>query len=830
MAEQSKSAEWRPLVPPPPDTPDPVAFRHPYRGEPVRTFTYYGPDNDRWGYQCVFIKSDLTRISLGYTYCRNEAGETKWHWLQFPRLRPLYNGHRLYRNEEGIGPGVLLVFDEWSADIAQQALPSYVVVSWPGGIKTIDEVDWTPLQNALFIDILPHHGAELGEDGVTPKPRERQPYARAARKLVEKIKELNAVPSIRVADTGPPSAHPDGWSPWHMQREGWTPARIYDWFAALIGSAEFEGRRFNGARLKGGPAGQPPFGHGGSGGPGDGGTEDPDDRRPEIRLVEGNLPQVVDQAEAALLASEREIYQRAGAGYLVRVIQREAPTIRHYRRAPGVPGMVMVEPAYLRETFTRVARFAKYDARNDRWKRANAPKEIAEHYLARVGEWKLPVLRATVTTPTLRPDGTVLQKHGYDAATKLYYEPCGVKYPRIPDNPTREQAEAALAVLANFLSTLPFDGDVSKAVALAAILTGLVRRSLGSAPLVGINAPTARTGKTALAESIAMILMGTNPPTLALPKDDIEALKAAFSILQDDVPVLLIDNVDRTLDADWLCIALTSEVMSQRVMGKQTIATAPTTLLWLATGNKLTFGQDLRHRTLMCTLDAKMENPEMRTFSYRLQDHAHRLRADLVVAGLTVMRAFIAQKERAADHVSPWGGFEGWSSMVRAPLVWLGCQDPLESAKTIAVNDPYRRAHVCMLEAWWSVFGPDPDHADRSCAATARQAIEAVQRVRNAAAGFDPSPSDGEVLLDELLTEVGVSGRSGKLESRTLGIWIQKHANSPVRIGEPEADPAVKGRKSKPAAPALVGKSVQFEASGVRAGAILWRVVITNPS
>lgn len=794
------------------------------RGEPLHTATYYGPPHPgeeefaRLGYACSFIKSTGARISLPLTWCQNEAGESKWHWMQFPSKRPLYNWHLLEQQDAaGFGPVAVILFDEWCADIARPAVPSMVPVSWPGGIRSIDDVDWSPLRRALSVLILPHHGGELGEDGATPKPRERQPYVRAALKIADILKGYGQH-AVLVMDTGEPSLHPDGWCLWDLHRESRTPAQIYDTVSALLASAPLADELKT--RLKGGPAGQPPFGH--SGGPGDGGSDDPDDRRPEIKIIAGKMPEVVDQAESALLKSGREMFQRAGAGMLVRVVRRDAPTVRNYKRPPGV-GMLMVEPPYLVETFNRVARWKKYDSRKDAWKACDTPESIAKHYLARAGEWKLPVLRATITTPTLRPDGTVLQDRGYDAETKLYFDPCGVKYPRIPNSPSRENAERALELLKASIRSFPFVSDVDQAVALAALLTGPVRRSFGSAPAFGINAHQPRMGKSKLAWCIQSLCTGGDPPTMALPPTDEEAEKAAFSVLLDDVPAVLIDNVTRPIDDDWLCICLTSEVKSQRMLGMNKIVAAPTTVLWLITGNKLTFAGDMPARSLLCTIDARVENPESRVFEGpRIEERFLARRPELVVAALTVMRGFIASKVRAADLITPWGGFEEWSNLVRASLVWLGCEDPLESSRAVAAAAPSKRAHISMLEAWWTVFENRP--------ATARQAIERIQKLRGeAGSSWAPTPSEAETLLDELLSEVGTSGKTGKLESKVLGRWIEKHANSPVRI--PRPDPVADGEHpvSKPIAPDLAGKTVQFVAKGHRAGSSLWMVEEVNP-
>ena len=87
-----------------------------------------------------------------------------------------------------------------------------------------------------------------------------------------------------------------------------------------------------------------------------------------------------------------------------------------------------------------------------------------------------------ITTPTLRPGGSLLDKRGYDTATQLYHLP-SLNLPDLPDRPSREQALAALALLTGLLAEFSFVGPLDRAVAVTGILTALVRGSLQRAPM-----------------------------------------------------------------------------------------------------------------------------------------------------------------------------------------------------------------------------------------------------------------------------------------------------------------------------------------------------------
>jgi len=482
---------------------------------------------------------------------------------------------------------------------------------------------------------------------------------------------------------------------------------------------------------------------------------------PVVRWKAGELPAIVDQAEAALMESGLQIYQRDAL--LVRVVKRSVPTIRNYKRDTGVLGLVTVDTPYLTESLTRAAVWEKFDGRSKEWVRTNAPEQASVTLLARSGHWKFPKLWGARSAPTLRPDGTVLQDPGYDAAMQVFYDPCGVEYPRVPERPTKADAERAFKVVYDAFDSFPYVGDADRAVALSFVLTALVRRSLPSAPLGAISAPMMGSGKTLLADCIAILTTGASAPAMTFAETDEEAKKTALAVLMEGDPVVLIDNVERPLEGDWLCSMLTSELYKQRMLGRTEMVSVPTRTLILATGNHLTVAGDLRTRTLLCQLDPKLEHPEQREFSYDLREKMIRMRPAIVTAALTVMSAFICCGESARKHVPPWGRFEHWSDMVRAPLVWMDCEDPCFSLRTLEGEDPMRNEHMRLVALWFKAFKDE--------VLTARAAIDRLNRA---------SPTDDEVELKQVMLDVAVD-KLGGISSKRLGKWLDR--NKGGRIG-----------------------------------------------
>ncbi len=141
--EKKKRTEWEPILPVPTDAPPPPVAQI-KRGKPQRTWTYLDAEGRVLGYVARFEKSTGGKEILPLTWCRHaETGAYEWRWISFPELRPLYGLDRLAEKPEAT---VIVVEGEKCADAALDELPELVVVSWPGGGKAVDKVDWSPLQ------------------------------------------------------------------------------------------------------------------------------------------------------------------------------------------------------------------------------------------------------------------------------------------------------------------------------------------------------------------------------------------------------------------------------------------------------------------------------------------------------------------------------------------------------------------------------------------------------------------------------------------------------------------------------------------------------------
>ncbi|SDA18413.1 Bifunctional DNA primase/polymerase, N-terminal [Methylobacterium sp. UNC378MF] len=485
-----------------------------------------------------------------------------------------------------------------------------------------------------------------------------------------------------------------------------------------------------------------------------------DDGRPIVRFVYGKVPEAVDRMESLLLEARVEIYARAGA--LVRPVLDTVPAAKG--RMTTVARMCPFTTVSLADRAARILRVQKFDRRADDWLDINPPHEMTATLLAREGLWNCPQVAGIITTPTLRPDGSLLTAAGYDPATRLYlaHDPDFVM-PALTERPTKEEAHAALQFIDRLLDGFPFVGPIDRAVALSGIFTAIVRGVLPTAPLHAIRAHTPGTGKSFLVDLASTIASGRRCPVIAAGKTEEETEKRLGALLRDAVPVVSIDNVNGELGGDMLCQLTERPLVRVRILGKSEAPELECRSTVFATGNNLVLLGDMTRRALVCSLDAEVDRPELRTFGFDPVARVLADRASYVAAALTVIRAYRVAGSPAV--CGPLGSYEDWSEMVRAPLIWLGQADPAESMETAREEDPELSA-IRELIGYWR------DHLTLSEGYTTN-AITKIACAKVPTSSFDFS-QQGFLLPEFRDLLLRQAGEGGVVNSRRLGRWLSR--------------------------------------------------------
>ena len=134
-----------------------------------------------------------------------------------------------------------------------------------------------------------------------------------------------------------------------------------------------------------------------------------------ITIAGGERHIAADQGLAALIDAKVPFYQRD------RIIQRV--TLVTAKNTSGevmtVPGIAIVDQAMLGRALGRSAMWQRFDLRMHRHVRIDPPMGVCAQMLSMVGEWPFPPLHGIIQCPTLRREGSLLDREGYDAETGL---------------------------------------------------------------------------------------------------------------------------------------------------------------------------------------------------------------------------------------------------------------------------------------------------------------------------------------------------------------------------------------------------------------------------
>jgi hypothetical protein len=208
---------------------------------------------------------------------------------------------------------------------------------------------------------------------------------------------------------------------------------------------------------------------------------------------------------------------------------------------------------------------------------------------------------------------------------------------------------------------------------------------------------------------------------------------------------------------------LTQQHLNIRILGLSRNAETPINATIFATGNNMVIAGDATRRVLLSSTDAGCERPETRVFADNVIDIARKRRGELVVAALTVLRAWHMARERV--NLSPFGSFETWSYRIREPLVWLGQIDPCETLLDVRKSDPQRDLLIAVLMQWEL-------YLDVGRTYTVQEVIErAIQASTFYTALMNVAVSHNGRSVSNVLLGVGLS--ASKAKSRTGLHWCR---------------------------------------------------------
>jgi len=412
----------------------------------------------------------------------------------------------------------------------------------------------------------------------------------------------------------------------------------------------------------------------------------------------------------------------------------------------------------------QAVKFQKFDGRMKRLKDIDPPDKLIERIIE-AKHWEFFTIVGIINAPTMRKDGSLLTTEGYDPTTQLWFKSSGdVTLPPIPDNPSKEDALRALALLDQLLEEFPFDGDIARSAALAALMTPVLRGALPAAvPLFAVIATQPRSGKTYLVHLIATIATGHTPvPTAGAEKPE-EMEKRIETAALSGRPIMHLNNLPNgmVVESEALAQLSTEGMVFIRKLGRheEGLCDCRATTAYL-NGNNVVIAADLVPRTVMCRLDPQLEQPENRTFR---KDPIELVRADrgkYLGAVFTIVRAYKAAGCPPQEHKIV-AGFEAWSRLIQQPLIWLGKQDPYGSMDALKALDPKRDELQALLGTLKKYFNADAIFTVADCWKKAEETEFSGQSIR-----WQHKNQD----LREVMTD-----QYGKINQRSFGRKLMRH-------------------------------------------------------
>jgi hypothetical protein len=391
-----------------------------------------------------------------------------------------------------------------------------------------------------------------------------------------------------------------------------------------------------------------------------------------------------------VLATDPVVYSRAG-----RLVELDGGEIHE------------INPDGLRAVINRTGRVLRYSTSksNPGWRPVPLDKGDALTILATHAHDPVRKLAGVTHTPRLLRDGRLITKPGYDVESGLYFAP-QCEWPEMPEHPTHDDAIAAYARLADLFDEFEFvDPEKCKASLIAAMLT-LQGRYLfdGAAPMFLFDAPIEGAGKGLAAWVVTQIGLGHEiASSTFVGATELGKRMTSWMIAGRDT--ILLDNVaqDQVLGGSPLQSATTEPMLDGRVLGKTEAVSFPNRFTFMATGINLRLSQEMSRRVLPIRQEPQTDRPNARVFRRELKPHVREHLVALICDAITILRAFLLA--RPTVDLRPWGSYEAWSGVVRAPVAWVSDVDVAPLVTPSDVGSDELDAIRALMGAWRQTFG-----------------------------------------------------------------------------------------------------------------------------
>lgn len=310
-------------------------------------------------------------------------------------------------------------------------------------------------------------------------------------------------------------------------------------------------------------------------------------------------------------------------------------------------------------------------------------------------------LSGIIESPFIDNNWQMVKKRGYDKDTGLY----SVLHQKL--KLTKISPKKAYKYLTHTVfDEFPFSSELDRVVAVAALMTAVQRPVIcGSKgfPGFGIVSPTQSSGKTTLAQLISYSVFNRPVAATGWSDNEEELNKHLLAILQEGHSCVLFDNIKQgaIVESARLSSAITTDTFSGRKLGENKTINVSSSVIWLFTGNSISFTGDFATRIYPININPKMEDPNTRSFKREdINQWAMDNRKHILSAVLSIIVS--------GKGMEPIGGntrFTEWDSFVRRPLFKASGVDINDAVKINQANDPIKLTKINLLHQLYEVFG-----------------------------------------------------------------------------------------------------------------------------
>jgi hypothetical protein len=263
----------------------------------------------------------------------------------------------------------------------------------------------------------------------------------------------------------------------------------------------------------------------------------------------------------------------------------------------------------------------------------------------------------------------IAREKGYHKESRLLVMEEAEDFPEVMDSPNEDDVLAALTTLWYPFKEFSFVDDDAKAALISALLTGVVRPMIKTAPGYAVSASEYGSGKSLMIKAIGALASGYIPGMTPFHRRKEEMDKNIVSLLKAGVEVIAFDNINGPFESDSLAMMITSPSFTSRLLGGNDIPTFPTNVLCLITGNQMTLSGDMPRRFPLIEIE-KQRKTEFEISE--LDEYVVANRKELWNAALTILRAHNNMViVGARGKVREMESFGEWSRIVLDCCDWL---------------------------------------------------------------------------------------------------------------------------------------------------------------